>query len=101
MVLASPPCVTQQYHLASMAAWLSSKGISHHNLLPHVLLAHLSAVNNSPHLGIAPQSLCSSSQALHLLGDLPPCLGYVWLWQGLSDSLSIEAVTDQLFHSQP
>ena len=27
--------VTQQYRLASMAAWLSSTGISHHNLLPH------------------------------------------------------------------
>ena len=89
-VLMAPPLhVTQQYRLASMAAQLSSTGISHHNLLPHVLLAHLSAVNNSPHLGIAPQSLCSSSQALHLLGDLPPCLGYVWLWQGPSDFHSI------------
>ena len=34
MVMAPPPCVTQQYRLASMAAWLSSTGISHHNPLP-------------------------------------------------------------------
>ena len=52
--------VTQQYRLASMAAWLSSTGISHHNLLPHIPLIHLSAVNNSPHPGIAPQSWNSS-----------------------------------------
>ena len=36
-----------------------------------------------------PQSLSSGSQLLHLLGDLCPCLGYMWLWQGLSDSHSI------------
>ena len=39
--------------------------------------------------GITPQSLNSSSQSLHLPGDLHPCLGYVRLWQGLSDSHSI------------
>ena len=33
--------MTQQYRLASMAAWLSSTGISPHNLLPHILLIHL------------------------------------------------------------
>ena len=38
---------------------------------------------SSPHLGIAPQSLSSSSQLLHLLGDLLPCPGYIWLWQEL------------------
>ena len=43
---------------------------------------------SSPHLGIAPQSLNSSYQPLHLPGDLHPLLGYVWL-QGLSDSHSI------------
>ena len=32
---------------------------------------------------ITPQSLNSSSQMLHLPGDLHPCPGYVWLWQGL------------------
>jgi len=30
-----PLCVTQQYHLASMGAWLSPTGISHHSLLSH------------------------------------------------------------------
>ena len=28
--------MTLQYRLASMAAWLSSTGISHHSLLPHI-----------------------------------------------------------------
>ena len=32
----NPLCVTQQYLLASMAAWLSSTGISHHSLLLHI-----------------------------------------------------------------
>ena len=44
-----PLHVTQLYHLASMAAWLSSStGISHHNLLPYIPSIHLSAVNSSP-----------------------------------------------------
>ena len=67
--------MTQQYHLTSMAARLSSTGISHHNLLPHLPSIYLSAVNSSPHPGIAPQSLNSSSQLLCLLGDLHPVLG--------------------------
>ena len=89
--------MTQQYHLASMAAWLFSTGISHHNLLPHIPSIHLSTVNSSPHPGIAPQSLNSSSQPLHLPEDLRPCPGYVWLWQGLSDSHSISAATISCF----
>ena len=84
-----PLHVTQQSHLSSMAAPLSSTGISHHSLLPHIPLIRLSTVNSSPCPGIAPQSLKSSSQPLHLPGDPQPCLGYVWLWQGLSDSHSI------------
>ena len=59
--------MTQQYLLASMAAWLSSTGISHHNLLPHIPSIHLSTVNSSPCPGIAPQSLTSNSQSLCLL----------------------------------
>ena len=39
--------MTQQYHFASMDAWLSSTGISHHNLLPNILLICLSTVNSS------------------------------------------------------
>ena len=50
-------CVTQQNCLASMAAWISSTGISHHNILPHIPSIQLSAVNSSPRPGIAPQSL--------------------------------------------
>ena len=57
---------------------------SHHNLLPHVLSVHLSAVNSCPHSGISAQSLYFSSHLLHLLGDLSPSPWYVWLWQGLS-----------------
>ena len=89
MVMAPPLRMTQQDRLASMAAWLSSTGISHHNPLPHVPSVRLSTVNSSPHPGIAPQLLNSSSQLLRFLEDLRPCLGYVWLQQGLSDSHSI------------
>ena len=69
-----------------MAAQLSSTGISHHSLLPHIPSICLSAVNSIPHPGIAPHFPNSSSQPLRLLGDprpcagydLRPCLGYVW-----------------------
>ena len=62
-----------------MDAQLSSTGISHHNLLPHIPSICLSAVNSSPRPGIAPWSLNSSSQPLHLPGNLRPCLHmYGW-----------------------
>ena len=47
-----------------MATRLSSTGMYHHNLLLNIPLIHLSSVNSSPHPGIAPQSLNSSSQLL-------------------------------------
>ena len=84
-----PLRATRQYRLASMTAQLSSTGISHHSLPPHIPEIHLSAVYSSPCPGIAPQSLNSSSQPLCLPGDPHPCPGYVWLWQGLFDSHSI------------
>ena len=43
-------------------AWLSSTGISHHDLLPHIPSIRLSPVNSSPRTGISPQSLNSSSR---------------------------------------
>ena len=58
-----------------MVAWLSSTDISHHSLLPHIPSIHLSALNSSPCPGIAPQSLNSSFQLLHLLGALIPVWG--------------------------
>ena len=61
--------------LASMAAWLSSTGVSHQNLLPHIPLICLYPVSISLHHGIAPQSLNSSSQPLHLPGYLLPLQG--------------------------
>ena len=64
--------MTQQYLFASMAARLSSTGISHHILLTHIPSIPLSTVNSIPHPGIAPQSLNYSSQPLYHLG-------YVWL----------------------
>ena len=67
--------MTQQYLLASMAAQLSSTGISHHSLLPHTPSIHLSTVSSSPHPGTAPQSLNSSSQLLCLPGDCIPVQG--------------------------
>ena len=84
-----PLRVTQHYRLASMAAWRSSTGISHHSLLPHIPWICLSAANRSPHPGIAPRSLNSSSQPLHILGEQHSCPGHLRLQQGLSNSHSI------------
>ena len=95
--MALPATCDSAVSLASMAAWLSSTGISFHNLLPHIPLIHLSAVNSSPRPGIAPQSLNSSSQTLRLPGDQHSCLEYVWLWQGLSDSHSTQVAIDSCF----
>ena len=75
--------MTQQYCLAFMAPWLSSTDISHHDLLPHIPSICLSSINSSPHPGIAPHCLNSSSQLLYLLVNLYPCPGFVWLWQGV------------------
>ena len=59
-------------------------GISYYSLLPQTPLGHVSIVNSRLHPGITPQSLCSSSQLLCLLGDPCPCPEYIWLQQGLS-----------------
>ena len=50
-----------------MAAWLSSTGISHHSLLPHIPLIHLSTVNSNPFLGSLhnPQTPAPSHCTLH------------------------------------
>ena len=63
MEMAPPLRITQQCRLASVAAWLSSTGISHHHLLPHIPPIRLSTVNGSPRPGTAPQCLNFSSQA--------------------------------------
>ena len=70
MVMAPALCVTQQYSLVSMAAWISSTGISHYKLLPYISSIHLSAVNISPCPEIAPHFLNSSSHIIH---------SYLWL----------------------
>ena len=75
MVMAPSHICDSTYLLASMAAWLSSTGISHHNLLPHIPSIRLSTVNSSPHPGIAHQPLNSSSQPLHLPGTCIPVQG--------------------------
>ena len=66
-----------------MAAWFSFKVISDCNLLLRVPSGHLPSINR-PYPGISLQSLCSSSQPLHVPGDLCPCPGYVELRQRLS-----------------
>ena len=58
-----------------MATQLSSTGISHHSLLPHIPFICLSSVNSSPRPGIAPQSLNSSSQLLCFQGTCVPVWG--------------------------
>ena len=97
----STPTVTRRCHLAPVAAWLSSTGVSHHDLLPHIPSTHRSAVSSIAHPGVAPQSPKSSSQPLRLPGDQPSCPGYVRLQQGLFNSHSIQSATDRLFHAQP
>ena len=69
-----PLRVIQQYHPASVTPRLST-GISYHSLLSHISSIRLSVVNSSPRPGITPQYLNSSSQPLHLPGDLYPCRG--------------------------
>ena len=44
----NPLRMTQQYHLATMAAWISSTGIFHQDLLPHIPSICLSTVNSTP-----------------------------------------------------
>ena len=65
-------------------SWLSFISIFHCNVLHQVPSHRLPSVNSRPCPGIVFQSLCSSSKLQHFLEDLYPCLGYVWLWQGLS-----------------
>ena len=97
--MAPPLRMTQQYRFASLAAWLSSTGISPVNS-SLTSPQSISAVNSSPRPGIA-QSPNSSSQPLRLAGDLHSCLACGWLQHRLSGSQSIQATTDQLSHSQP
>ena len=91
MVMAPPPphdsAVSPCFHgcLAFLHRHFPPQSPPSHPLDP----IRLSTVNSSPSPGTAPQSLKSSSKLMHLPGDLRPCQGYVWLWQGLSDSHSI------------
>ena len=70
----------RSYCPASMAAWLSSTGISHHSLLPHMSWIPLSAVNSSPCPGIALQSLTPASSCCTFQGTCIP----VWYTHGCS-----------------
>ena len=75
----SAPPHSQQYHLASRAAWFSSTGVSHHSLLYPVPLGYLSAFNSRPHPRIAPQWLHSSSLPATVPSRGPASrLEYVW-----------------------
>ena len=58
-----------------MDAWLSSTGISHHDLLPHLPLICLSTVNSSPQPGITPHSPNSSSSCCAFQGTHIPVWG--------------------------
>ena len=89
VVMAPPLHVTQQYHLASMAARLFSTGISYHSLLPLIPLISLSTVNSSPCPGIAPRALNSSSQLLPFQETRVPARHMYGFGQRLSDPHSI------------
>ena len=86
-----PVYMIQHYCLVPMAALLSCKGISYHDLLLHIASYCLPTVNSRPCPGIGLQSLWSSSQPPSMPGHLCPCPGYVELQQALSVWL--------LFHS--
>ena len=68
-------CVTQQLHLASMAACLSSTGNTLHNLLPHIPSICLSAVNSSPHPGSHLNPWISTPSQWTFQGTKIPVLG--------------------------
>ena len=90
---------TQQYCPGSLTARLFSKGTSHHNVLLYVPLGHLSTINNSPHPGISLQSLHSSSQPQHILGNCVPICGKQgWSMNCLTISHSIQIDTNHLLH---
>ena len=58
-----------------MAAWLSSTGISHQDLLPQIPSIRLSTVNSGPRPGIAPQSLNSTPRHWAFQGTrIPACV---------------------------
>ena len=73
----APPAI----HDSTLSPFFHGCLAFHHNLLPDIPSDLLPAVNSSPCPGIAPQSLCSNSQLLCLLGDLHPRPWFVWLWQ--------------------
>ena len=75
MVMAPPP--KHDSEVSPCFHGCLAPGIAHHDLLPHILSIRLSGVNSSPCPGIAPQSLNSSSQLLHIWRDQHSCLGYV------------------------
>ena len=89
MVMAPPPTHDSAVSLCFHGYLAFFYFTPHHDLLPHILSIHLSAVNSSAYPGIAAQSLTSRPQSLRLPGDLCPYQGYILLWQGLSDSHSI------------
>ena len=89
MVMAPPPTHDSAVPLCFHGYLAFFYFTPHHDLLPHILSIHLSAVNSSAYPGIAPQSLNSSSQLLLLPGDRCYCPEYIGLRQGLSDSHSI------------
>ena len=65
--------MTQQYRLASMAAWLSS--ISHHSLLPHIPSIRLFTVNSSARLGLFHNPLTLAPSHCPVLGTRFPVWG--------------------------
>ena len=72
MVMALAPTHDSAVLPCSMAAWLSSTGISHHSLLPHIPSIHLSAVHSSACPEIAPQSLTPAASHCAFQGTCIP-----------------------------
>ena len=83
--------ITQQYHFASMAAQLSSKGIPHYDPLLYFPSGLLTTINSSLCPGIGFQSICPSSPLPCVPGELGPCPGNLVLQQGLSVWFSLHS----------
>ena len=83
-VMALPSAHASVVAPASMAAWLSSRGIACHRIPRLAPSGHLPVVNSIPQPWTALQSICSSSHLLCIPVDLGPSLGYIGLQHGLS-----------------
>ena len=79
MVKAPPPSMIYQHCHGSMAAWFTSASFP--TTVSSLTFPQDVILQSTEELTLG---LLFSFQPLCFLGNLSPCLGYEWLWQGLS-----------------